>query len=484
MIVAKNSVNEIDFDLSVANRHGLIAGATGTGKTVTLKVLAELFSNNGVPVFLADVKGDLSGFAKANTLTPKLEKRLESMGLEDFSFDSFPLMLWDLYGKNGHPIHTTISDMGPLLLSQVLGLNETQGQVLSIVFKIADDNGLLLLDTKDLKAMLNFVSENSATLKSEYGNISAASVGAILRALIVLENEGADSFFGEPALDIDDFLQTEGQKGVINLLNATTLINSPKLYSSFLLWLLSELFEKLPEVGDVEKPKFVFFFDEAHLLFDNAPKSLLDKIEQVVRLIRSKGVGVYFISQSPLDIPDDVLGQLGNKFVHALRAYTPKDQKSIKAIAASFRQEKGDDVEESLLALGVGEAMISTLDSNATPQFVQRAFIYPPQSAFSPLEEVEIKEHIKNSVIFGVYEQEIDRESAYEILSAKAMKQNQIDSDIADTYEKKEESSEIGKVLGAFASSAARAIGSQVGRQIVRGILGAILGDTSPKRRR
>ncbi len=482
MIIAKNSKNEIDFDISVANRHGLIAGATGTGKTVTLKVLAELFSKNGVPVFLADVKGDLSGFAKPNTMTPKLASRLESMGLENLSFDSFPLVFWDLYGKNGHPIKTTISQMGPLLLAQILELNETQGQVLSIIFKIADDNGLLLLDSKDLKAMLGFVSDNSVTLKNEYGNISSASIGAILRALIVLENEGGEQFFGEPSLNIEDFLQTEKSKGVINLLNATTIINSPKLYSSFLLWLLSELFEELPEVGDIEKPKFVFFFDEAHLLFDNASKSLLDKIEQVVRLIRSKGVGIYFITQSPLDIPDDVLGQLGNKFIHAMRAYTPKDQKSIKAIASSFRQEKGEDVEEMLMTLGVGEALVSTLDEQATPKLVQKAFIYPPQSAFSPMSQSEIGSHIENSVLFGTYEKKLDRESAYEILSAQTNKKLQ-DEVEQDEFKENKSNGELGKILGAFASSAARAIGSQVGRQIVRGILGAILGEASKRRR-
>lgn len=481
MIIAKNKINEIDFDLSMANRHGLIAGATGTGKTVTLKVLAETFSKNGIPVFLSDVKGDLSGFAIPNSINEKLQKRLDSLEISDFEFDSFPVVFWDLYGEAGHPIKTTISQMGPLLLAQVLQLNETQGQVLSIIFKIADDNGLLLLDTKDLKAMLNYVSDNATELKNEYGNISSASVGAILRSLIVLENEGGERFFGEPALNIADFLQTEQSKGVINLLNASKLINSPKLYSSFLLWLLSELFEELPEVGDLKKPKFVFFFDEAHLLFDNAPKSLLDKIEQVVRLIRSKGVGVYFITQSPLDIPDGVLGQLGNKFMHALRAYTPKDQKTIKAVSESFRQDKNQNLEEIITSLAVGEALVSTLDENATPKVVQRAFVLPPQSSFAPISATNMKAHIQNSVIFGVYEKEIDRESAYEILNAKATANQE---ELQNDEPTKESQSEVGKIFGAFASSAARAIGSQVGRQIVRGLLGAILGEATGTRRR
>jgi len=480
MILAKNETKDIHFDLSMANRHGLISGATGTGKTITLKVIAENFSKHGIPVFLSDVKGDLSGFALANTPNEKFHTRLEKLGITEYQGESFPLVFWDLYGKCGHPIKTTISEMGPVLLSRVLELNETQTSVLSVIFQIADDNQLLLLDLKDLKAMLNFVLENKQNIQKEYGNISSASVGAITRALVVLENEGGEEFLSEPALDIFDLIQTQGTKGVINLLDATKLIHSPKLYSTFLLWLLSELFEKLPEVGDIQKPKFVFFFDEAHLLFDNAPQSLTDKIEQVVRLIRSKGVGVYFVTQSPLDIPENILGQLGNKVIHALRGYTPKDQKSIKAVAQSFRQNKEDDITQILTTLGVGEALISTLDREGIPTMVEKGFIMPPLSAFSPLSEEEIQSHIKKSVLFGVYEQTIDSHSAYEMLLSKQKNEEVLEN----SGTKEAESSQTSEIFGKFLSSAARAIGSQVGRQIVRGILGAILGDTKRKSKR
>jgi len=480
MIIAKNESKNIEFDLAMANRHGLISGATGTGKTVTLKVLAENFSANGIPVFLSDVKGDLSGFAKANIPNEKFDKRLETLRIDEYEGESFPLVFWDLYGEIGHPVKTTLSEMGPILLSRVLELNDTQAGVLNVIFKIADDNQLLLLDIKDLKAMMSFVEENKESIQKEYGNISSASIGAITRSLVVLENEGGDKFFSEPPLDIFDLIQTESGKGVINLLNATKLIASPKLYSTFLLWLLSELFEKLPEVGDIEKPKFVFFFDEAHLLFENAPKSLVDKIEQVVRLVRSKGVGVYFVTESPLDIPEDILGQLGNKFIHALRGYTPKDQKSIKAVADSFRQNKGDDIAQTLTTLGVGEALVSTLDSDGIPSIVEKGFIMPPLSSFSPLNDDEVKNHIKNSVIFGVYEQNLDSHSAYEILQSKQVKEPLLE----DNNEKETQKSQTSEIFGNFLSSAARAIGSQVGRQIVRGVLGAILGGTTTKKRR
>lgn len=484
MIIAKNNNQEIEFHLSMANRHGLISGATGTGKTVTLKVLAENFSANGIPVFLSDVKGDLSGFAKPNIPNEKFNKRLETLQIKEYQGEKFPIVFWDLYGEAGHPIKTTLSEMGPILLSRVLELNDTQAGVLNVIFKIADDNKLLLLDFKDLKAMIRFVEENKQNIQKEYGNISSASLGAITRALVVLENEGGDRFFREPPLDIFDLIQTEGGKGVINLLDATKLITSTKLYSTFLLWLLSELFENLPEVGDIEKPKFVFFFDEAHLLFDNAPKSLIDKIEQVVRLIRSKGVGIYFVTQSPLDIPEDILGQLGNKFIHALRGYTLKDQKSIKAVAQSFRQNKEDDISEILTTLGVGEALISTLDTNGIPTIVEKGFVMPPLSSFSPLNLEEIKIHIKNSTIFGLYEQTLDSHSAYETLQKNYKEEGQIEDESDINIDTKEKPSQTSSVLTNFLSSAARAIGSQVGREIVRGVLGAILGGSSSGKRR
>jgi DNA helicase HerA-like ATPase len=474
MLIAKNKKEELSFDLSMANRHGLIAGATGTGKTVTLKVLAEIFNSNGVPVFLSDVKGDLSGFSEPNRVSEKLKKRIDTVGFDNIEFDTFPVAFWDIAGKSGHPLKTTISQMGPMLLAKILELNETQFQVLSIVFKIADDEGLLLLDLKDLKAILNFVSENTQILRENYGNISVASIGAITRALIILENEGGDKFFGEPALDINDLIQTDGKKGVINILNAQSIINSPKIYSTFLLWLLSELFENLPEVGDVSKPKFVFFFDESHLLFENVPDVLVQKIEQVARLIRSKGVGIYFITQSPDDIPENILGQLGNKFLHALRAFTPNDQKAIKAAAQSFRTEQNQDLSHDITTLEVGEALISTLSEDGSPNFTKRAFITIPKSSFSPISSDKISNIIQNSALFGIYEKEIDRESAYESLKNRTAFEN-----LENTTERKtQETSELGKIFGAFASSAARAIGSQVGRQIIRGILGVIVKNT------
>ena len=474
MLIAKNKKEELSFDLSMANRHGLIAGATGTGKTVTLKVLAEIFSSNGVPVFLSDVKGDLSGFSEPNRINEKLQKRIDAVGFANIEFDTFPVTFWDIAGKSGHPLKTTISQMGPMLLAKILELNETQFQVLSIVFKIADDEGLLLLDLKDLKAILNFVADNTQILRENYGNISAASIGAITRALIVLENEGGDKFFGEPSLDINDLIQTDGKKGVINILNAKSIINSPKIYSTFLLWLLSELFENLPEVGDVSKPKFVFFFDEAHLLFENAPDVLIQKIEQVTRLIRSKGVGIYFITQSPDDIPENILGQLGNKFLHALRAFTPNDQKAIKAAAQSFRTEKNQDLSNDITTLEVGEALISTLLADGSPNFTKRAFINIPKSSFSPISSEQISNIIQNSTLFGIYEKEVDRESAYEMLKNRTSFENLEHK----TESKTQETSELGKIFGAFASSAARAIGSQVGKQIIRGLLGAIVQNT------
>ena len=369
----------------LANRHGLVAGATGTGKTVTLQVLAEQFSRIGVPVFMADVKGDLSGIAAPGSLSPKMKERLAMLRLDEPAWEGCPVAFWDVYGDQGHPVRATISDMGPLLLGRLLNLNDTQSGVLTLVFKVADDNGLLLLDLKDLRAMLQHVGDHAAQFRTDYGNVSAASIGAIQRRLLELEQQDADRFFGEPMLNIDDLMQTDAKgRGVVNVLAADTLMRSPKLYSTFLLWLLSELYENLPEVGDLDKPKLVFFFDEAHLLFADAPKALLEKVEQVVRLIRSKGVGIYFCSQNPLDIPETVLGQLGNRVQHALRAFTPKDQKAVKAAAQTLRANPGLDIEQAITELGVGEALVSLLDAKGTPGIVQRAFILPPASRIGP----------------------------------------------------------------------------------------------------
>src|SRR6266850_2817477 len=373
----------------MANRHGLIAGATGTGKTVSLRVVAENFSSIGVPVFLADVKGDLSGMARPGQDNPKINERVQKLGLAGFQFAGYPTVFWDLYGEHGHPVRTTISDMGPLLISRLLNLNDTQGGVLNLVFKIADDNGMLLLDLKDLRAMLQHVGDNAAQFKTQYGNVSPASIGIIQRGLLALENQGGAQFFGEPMLDIADLMRQRNGKGVVSILAAENLMNSPKLYSTFLLWMLAELFEHLPEVGDPEQPKLVFFFDEAHLLFDEAPKALLEKIEQMVRLIRSKGVGVYFVTQNPLDLPESVLGQLGNRVQHALRAFTPKDQKAVKAAADTLRPNPKLKAAEAITELGVGEALISFLDEKGTPRIVERAFIVPPGSQVGPITDAE-----------------------------------------------------------------------------------------------
>src|SRR5215468_550258 len=405
----------------MANRHGLIAGATGTGKTVTLRVIAEHLSSIGVPVFMADVKGDLSGIAHPGQENPKIAERVSKLGVKNFQYAGYPTVFWDLYGQQGHPVRTTISDMGPLLMSRLLKLNETQTGVLTLVFKIADDNGLLLLDLKDLRAMLQHVGDNAAQFKTQYGNVSAASIGTIQRALLALEEQGADNFFGEPALDLDDMMQTDTEgRGVINILTADKLINAPKLYATFLLWMLAELFERLPEVGDPEKPKLVFFFDEAHLLFDDAPKALLEKIEQVVRLIRSKGIGVYFVSQNPLDVPDIVLGQMGNRVQHALRAFTPRDQKAVQAAAQTFRQNPKLDTVAVLQQLAVGEALVSMLDQSGTPEMVQRAKIIPPRSQVGAIMPEQRQQIVSSSVLAGHYEKTIDRESAYEKLQGRA----------------------------------------------------------------
>ncbi|MCA3001343.1 MAG: DUF853 family protein [Rhodocyclaceae bacterium] len=479
---------------NMANRHGLIAGATGTGKTVTLQVLAEQFSNSGVPVFMADVKGDLTGISQPGKPQPKVDERRKQLGLE-FSPAACPTTVWDVFGEQGHPVRATISEMGPLLLSRIFNLNDTQEGVLALVFKIADDNGLLLLDLKDLRAALSYVGENASQFTTDYGNISPASIGAIQRGLLALEQQGGDKFFGEPALALDDLMQTDNGKGVINILAADKLLSSPRLYSTFLLWMLSELFENLPEVGDRDKPKLVFFFDEAHLLFNESPKELLEKIEQVVRLVRSKGVGVYFVTQNPLDIPDTVLGQLGNRVQHALRAYTPRDQKAVKAAAETFRANPAISVETVITELGVGEALVSFLDEKGRPTIVERAFVCPPQSQIGPITPEQRSTLLQTSLVAGVYEKVVDRESAFEKLRGR-----QGDATSTSTSAAGGLSDILGKVglpgmgggngggsgsgsrsnregvVEAAMKSAARAMASEAGRKIIRGVLGSILG--------
>jgi DNA helicase HerA-like ATPase len=491
----------------LANRHGLITGATGTGKTVTLQKLAEGFSKIGVPVFMADVKGDLSGISQPGTESSAIADRVKKLGLTDFQFAGCPTVFWDVFGEQGHPIRATMSEMGPLFLSRILNLNEIQTGVLTLSFKIADDNGLLLLDLKDLQAMLQYVGDNTKDFTTKYGNISAASIGAIQRGLLEIDQQGGVKFFGEPALDLLDFVQTGSDgRGVVNILAADKLMKSPRLYATFLLWLLAELFERLPEVGDPDKPKLVFFFDEAHLLFNEAPKVLLEKIEQLVRLVRSKGVGVYFVTQNPLDVPDTVLGQLGNRVQHALRAFSPRDQKAVKAAATTFRANPKLDTEEVITQLGVGEALISMLDEKGSPSMVERAFILPPSSKIGPITPDQRAQIIKGSVIYGHYEKMIDRESAYEILKGRAEKAAQ--EEAASAAEKQAEfehkqaekraeaerkqaeklareqqraaarqpQSTTEKMFGAFANSAARSVGSSFGRQILRGVMDNIFG--------
>ncbi len=466
LLVAKSGETELVLLPALANRHGLITGATGTGKTVTLQTLAEQFSRVGVPVFMADVKGDLSGIAKPGGSNPKVAERLKQLKIKVVA-EACPVAFWDVYGKSGHPVRATVSDMGPLLLSRLLGLNDTQEGVLTLVFKIADDAGLLLLDAKDLRAMLQHVGDNAARFTTAYGNISAASIGAIQRGLMTLETQGADRFFGEPMLNIADLMQAQGGKGAINILTADKLMNSPKLYSTFLLWMLAELFEQLPEVGDVEKPKLVFFFDEAHLLFNEAPKALLEKIEQVVRLIRSKGVGVYFVTQNPLDIPESVLGQLGNRVQHALRAFTPRDQKAVKSAAETMRPNPKLKLEQAITELGVGEALVSFLDEKGTPRVTERALVVPPASQLGPLSDAERKGIIEKSGIFGHYEKTIDRDSAYEKLKARVEEKPAV---------AKPAGRQPQSLVEAMTKSAVRTIGSELGRQIIRGVLGSILG--------
>ena len=486
ILIAKNKDISSFILPKMANRHGLIAGATGTGKTVTLQTLAEGFCKLGVPVFMADVKGDLAGMSQAGGGNVKVEARIKELALNEFSYSKCPVTFWDVFGVKGHPVRTTIAEMGPLLLARLLNLNEVQGGVLNSVFKIADDKGWLLLDLKDLRAMMQHAAEHAAEYQTQYGNISAASVGAVQRALLELETQGADQLFGEPALNLDDLMQTDAQgRGVVNILASDKLFNSPRIYATLLLWLLSELFEKLPEAGDLEKPKLVFFFDEAHLLFNDAPQALLDKIEQVIRLIRSKGVGIYFVSQNPLDIPDDVLRQLGNRVQHALRAFTPRDQKAVKAAADTFRSNPKVDVATAITELGVGEALVSFLDEKGIPTPVERSFVCPPGSRIGAITDSERSETVKSSNVFGFYEKLVDRESAYEILQART-EQSATEAKADEGFswggifggnsDKKSSGSRSDGVFEAAAKSAARAIGSQLGRQIVRGVLGSILG--------
>lgn len=467
---------------AMSNRHGLITGATGTGKTVTLQILAEGFSRLGVPVFAADIKGDLSGIAAAGKPHPKIDERLAKIPLPGYSQRGYPTLLWDVFGTQGHPLRTTVSELGPLLLSSLLELNETQTGVLYATYKYADDQGLLLLDLKDLRALLNYMGDNAKDLSLDYGNIARASIAAIQRRLLVLEEQGAQSLLGEPAIALRDLMQKDfGGRGVINILDATQLTReSPRVYSTFLLWLLSEVFEELPEIGDATTPKFVMFFDEAHLLFDRAPRSLLDKIEQVARLIRSKGVGIYFITQSPLDLPENVLGQMGLKIQHALRAYTPKDRKVIRAVANSFRSNPGIDIEETITKLGTGEALVSVLDSKGAPQPVERTLIRPPESRIGPLTASERKERITQSPMAGKYDQEIDRESAYELLRARAAQLAEEDAQQAASVarakpEKRSKSRRSGRqsVTEAVVKSTLRSVGTSLGRALIRGLLGS-----------
>ena len=504
LLIAKGD-NDLYLLPHMSNRHGLIAGATGTGKTVTLKVMAESFSEIGAPVFLADIKGDLSGVCQPGSMSPKLEERIKKLGIDNVDFQDYPTQYWDVFGEQGHPVRTTISEMGPLLISRLLDLNDTQSGVLNLVFKIADDNGLLILDLKDLKAMLEYIGNNASDFTTEYGNISKPTIGAIQRGLLNLEQQGAEQFFGEPALQIDDLMTTgKGGKGMINILAADKLFQSPKLYSTFLLWLLSELFEQLPEVGDVDKPKMVFFFDEAHLLFNEAPKALLEKIEQVVRLIRSKGVGIYFVTQNPLDIPDMVLGQLGNRVQHALRAYTPKDQKAVNAAAETFRANPKLNVAEAITELGVGEALVSLLDDEGRPSVVEKAYIVPPKTLFGPITNEKRQEMIRKSPVYGQYEKMVDRESAYEVLKKKAARKEEpknIRSAPEPEREREREreyerrpargyddyptarrydyqgygSQRRGRPRDTMMEKMAKQAVSTVGRELVRGILGSLL---------
>ena len=494
LLIAQRDSTQCHLLPGLANRHGLITGATGTGKTVTLQTLAEQFSRIGVPVFMADVKGDLTGISQKGTIGEKLGKTLADRGLAAPEPTACPTTLWDVFGTQGHPVRATISDMGPLLLGRMLNLNETQLGVLNLVFKIADDNGLLLLDLKDLRAMLTYVGDNAKDFTTEYGNISTASVGAIQRGLLQIETQGGDQFFGEPMLNIQDFMQTVDGRGVVNILAADKLMNSPRLYATFLLWMLSELFETLPEIGDPEKPKLVFFFDEAHLLFNEAPKVLVERIELVVRLVRSKGVGVYFVTQNPLDIPDSVLAQLGNRVQHALRAFTPRDQKAVKATATTMRPKAGLDIEAAITELAVGEALVSFLDAKGRPSETERVYVLPPGSQIGPITDVQRRALIGGSLVAGTYEQAVDRESAYEKLRGRA---EQAASNAPSAPANGTAQSDSGLMGGlndvlfgstgprggkrdglvqTMAKSAVRTMGTSLGKEILRGVLGGIFG--------
>jgi DNA helicase HerA-like ATPase len=482
----------------MANRHGLIAGATGTGKTVTLQLLAENFSAMGVPVFLADVKGDLAGISQPGGQSPKAQERAKMLKLTDYAPAACSVTFWDVFGQKGHPVRATISEMGPLMLARLLQLNDIQGGVLNIIFRIADENGLLLLDMKDLRAMCQYVAENASAFTGRYGNISGASVGAIQRALLELETQGADKFFGEPALNFDDFMQTDVHgRGIVNVLAADRLMQSPKIYGTVLLWMLSELFERLPETGDPPKPKLVFFFDEAHLLFNDISPALLEKIEQVVRLVRSKGVGVYFVTQNPRDVPDNVLGQLGNRVQHALRAFTPRDQKAVQAAAETFRSNPKLDTAAVLMQLGVGEALVSLLDEQGQPGVVERAWIAPPRSQIGAIADAQRQQLMAASIVAGEYDKVIDRESAYERLTnAHAAPNTASQPGTGTPVEPKKpgffeslfgggssglpaaphRGRQPDSLMGSMAKSAVRSIGSTVGRELVRGVLGSIMG--------
>ena len=496
LLIGKSGI-DVQLLPAMANRHGLVAGATGTGKTVSLQVLAESFSSIGVPVFAADIKGDLSGISQAGVTNAKIDERIAKLSLGDWGFYGSPVTFWDVFGEQGHPVRTTVSEVGPLLLGRMLNLNDIQEAVLTITFRVADENGLLLLDIKDLRAMLKFVADNAREIGTTYGNVSPASVGAIQRALLALEEQGGDRFFGEPALDLFDFIQTDSNgKGMVNILDADRLMTSPRLYSTMLLWLLSELFERLPEAGDLPKPKLVFFFDEAHMLFDDAPDALLTKIEQVVRLIRSKGVGVYFVTQNPIDIPDTVLGQCGNKVQHALRAYTPREAKAVKAMAETFRVNPDLDVETVVTELKVGEALVSLLQADGSPMPVERTMIVPPHGRIGAIAPAERQAILASSLIAGHYEAAVDRESAHEVLKTRAEAAIAAEEQAVAAAEARELELKVERPAGrapaqpkarttssrkdtpleAFTKSATRAIGSQVGRQIARGILGTILG--------
>lgn len=499
ILIAQHAATTCHLLPGLANRHGLITGATGTGKTVTLQTLAERFSRIGVPVFMADVKGDLTGISQQGSLAPKLAATLQERGLPLPAPTACPTQLWDVFGEQGHPVRATISDMGPLLLGRMLNLNDTQMGVLNLVFKIADDNGLLLLDLKDLRAMLAYVGDNAKEFTTAYGNISAASVGAIQRGLLQIEQQGGDKFFGEPMLDLNDFMQTVDGQGMVNILAADKLMNAPRLYATFLLWMLSDLFERLPEIGDPEKPKLVFFFDEAHLLFNEAPKVLVERIELVVRLIRSKGVGVYFVTQNPLDIPDTVLAQLGNRVQHALRAFTPRDQKAVKATATTMRQNPGLDIEAAITELAVGEALVSCLDEKGRPGVTERVYVLAPGSQIGPITPQQRQALIAGSLVAGVYEKMVDRESAYEKLQARAGAPA-AGTAVGGAPAQGTDGGLLGGLndvlfgttgprgakhdglVQTMAKTAARTVGSSLGKEILRGVMGSLFGGNGKRR--